>query len=85
MRDEGSDLWALRAFRELDDVLLDLRFNRPEVGVVVLQTRGDAARVLAADQALLRQQGGLVRERGPAPHEARAEAPGPHGADASSP
>ena len=53
MRKKGSDLWALRAFRELDDVLLDLRFNRPEVGVVVLQTRGDAANVLAADQALL--------------------------------
>ncbi|HET9317794.1 MAG TPA: enoyl-CoA hydratase-related protein, partial [Vicinamibacteria bacterium] len=25
MRAKGSDLWALRAFRELDDVLLDLR------------------------------------------------------------
>ena len=36
----GSELWALRAFRELDDALLDLRFNRPEIGVVVLQTRG---------------------------------------------
>ncbi len=52
MRERGSDLWALRAFRELDDVLLDLRFNRPEIGVVVLKTRGDAARVLAADAAL---------------------------------
>ncbi len=53
MRKKGSDLWALRAFRELDDALLDLRFNRPEVGVVVLQTRGDTASVLAADKALL--------------------------------
>jgi len=53
MRKKGSDLWALRAFRELDDALLDLRFNRPEVGVVVLQTRGDAANILAADKALL--------------------------------
>jgi benzoyl-CoA-dihydrodiol lyase len=52
LRKRGSDLWALRAFRELDDALLDLRFNRPEIGVVVLQTRGDAARVLAADAAL---------------------------------
>ncbi len=52
MRARGSELWALRAFRELDDVLLDLRFNRPEIGVVVLETRGDAARVLAADAAL---------------------------------
>jgi benzoyl-CoA-dihydrodiol lyase len=53
LRQKGSDLWALRAFRELDDVLLDLRFNRPEVGMIVLQTRGDGAHVLAADQALL--------------------------------
>jgi benzoyl-CoA-dihydrodiol lyase len=52
MRARGSDLWALRAFRELDDVLLDLRFNRPEVGLVVLRTRGDADRVLASDRAL---------------------------------
>jgi benzoyl-CoA-dihydrodiol lyase len=52
MRERGSELWALRAFRELDDVLLDLRFNRPEIGVVVLKTRGDVALVLAADQAL---------------------------------
>jgi benzoyl-CoA-dihydrodiol lyase len=56
-RERGSDLWALRAFRELDDALLDLRFNRPEVGVVVLQTRGDAARVLAADAALAAARG----------------------------
>jgi benzoyl-CoA-dihydrodiol lyase len=52
MREKGSDFWALRAFRELDDVLLDLRFNRPEVGVLVLETRGDAGRVLALDEAL---------------------------------
>jgi benzoyl-CoA-dihydrodiol lyase len=52
MRERGSDLWALRAFRELDDALLDLRFNRPEIGVVVLQTRGEAPKVLAADAAL---------------------------------
>jgi benzoyl-CoA-dihydrodiol lyase len=52
MREKGSELWALRAFRELDDVLLDLRFNRPEVGVVVIETKGDADKVLQADQAL---------------------------------
>jgi benzoyl-CoA-dihydrodiol lyase len=52
MRPRGSDLWALRAFRELDDALLDLRFNHAEIGVLVLQTRGDASRVLAADAAL---------------------------------
>jgi benzoyl-CoA-dihydrodiol lyase len=56
MRQRGSQLWALRAFREFDDVLLDLRFNRPEIGVVVLKTRGDAARVLALDAALVANQ-----------------------------
>jgi benzoyl-CoA-dihydrodiol lyase len=57
MRERGSDLWSLRAFRELDDALLDLRFNRPEIGVVILRTRGDRARVLAADRALAENQG----------------------------
>ncbi len=56
MRTRGAELWALRAFRELDDVLLDLRFNRPEIGVLVLKTRGEAARVLAADAALVANQ-----------------------------
>jgi benzoyl-CoA-dihydrodiol lyase len=57
MRARGSDLWALRAFRELDDVLLDLRFNRPQIGTVVIETRGEAARVLAVDQALAANRG----------------------------
>jgi benzoyl-CoA-dihydrodiol lyase len=57
MRERGSDLWALRAFRELDDALLELRFNRPEIGVVVLQTRGEAEKVLAADAALAAARG----------------------------
>ncbi len=52
MRARGAELWALCAFRELDDVLLDLRFNRPEIGVVVLRTEGDLQRVLASDRAL---------------------------------
>jgi benzoyl-CoA-dihydrodiol lyase len=52
MRQAGSELWALRAFRELDDALLDLRFNRPEIGVVVLKTEGDPTAVLAVDRAL---------------------------------
>jgi benzoyl-CoA-dihydrodiol lyase len=52
MRERGSELWALRAFRELDDALLDLRFNHPELGVVVLKTEGSVEDVLAADRAL---------------------------------
>ncbi|HYC76762.1 MAG TPA: benzoyl-CoA-dihydrodiol lyase, partial [Planctomycetota bacterium] len=49
---EGADLWALRAFRELDDALLRLRMNHPEIGVVRLSARGDANAVLEADRAL---------------------------------
>jgi benzoyl-CoA-dihydrodiol lyase len=52
MRERGSELWALRAFRELDDVLLDLRFNRPEIGTVVVRTKGENVHALAVDAAL---------------------------------
>ncbi|WP_437601055.1 2,3-epoxybenzoyl-CoA dihydrolase [Sorangium sp. So ce590] len=52
MRRAGADLWALRAFRELDDALLDLRFNHPMVGLVLLRTTGSPDAVRAADEAL---------------------------------
>ena len=52
MRARGADLWALRAFRELDDVLLHLRFNHPTIGVVVVKTVGDPQMVRAVDHAL---------------------------------
>jgi len=59
----GADFWALRAFRELDDALLRLRFNETEIGTVVLRTDGDAAAVLAVDETLLgHQEHWLVRE-----------------------
>jgi benzoyl-CoA-dihydrodiol lyase len=50
----GADLWLLRLARELDDILLDLRFNRLEVGVVLIRTEGDIERVLAHDAFLER-------------------------------
>lgn len=53
LRRAGADLWALRAFRELDDALLELRVNQLEVGLVVIRTEGDAAAVLESDRALL--------------------------------
>ncbi len=53
MRKAGSDLWALRAFRELDDALLRLRFDEETIGLVLLKSRGDAKHVLASDRALL--------------------------------
>jgi len=48
----GDQAWALRAFRELDDAILRLRLNEPEVGTVVLRATGDPQAVLAVDAAL---------------------------------
>ena len=52
----GAQFWPLRVFRELDDVLLRLRTNEPEIGTIVLKTAGDPARVLEADFVLLKLQ-----------------------------
>ncbi len=52
LRGAGAELWALRAFRELDDALLDLRFNHLEIGLIVLETVGDPARVIESDRVI---------------------------------
>jgi benzoyl-CoA-dihydrodiol lyase len=48
----GDRFWALRAFRELDDALLRLRLNEPEIGTVVVRAVGDPEAVLAVDRTL---------------------------------
>ena len=59
----GDSYWPLRAFRELDATLLHLRFNEPEIGVIVLKTEGDPAAVLAVDRTLAdHRDHWLVRE-----------------------
>ena len=59
----GASAWCVQAFRELDDALLDLRFNQPLIGVVAVKTTGDAANVLAVDAMLAKNKDdGLVRE-----------------------
>jgi benzoyl-CoA-dihydrodiol lyase len=60
----GASAWAIQAFRELDDALLELRFNQPTIGVVSIETAGDADAVLAVDAMLAKhhQEDGLVRE-----------------------
>ena len=59
----GDRFWPLRVFRELDDALLRLRLNEPDIGTVVLRTEGDPGRVLAADAVLLAHRDHwLVRE-----------------------
>ena len=60
---QGDQFWPLRVFRELDDVLLRLRSNEPEIGTVVLKATGDPRRVLEADRVLVEQQSNwFVRE-----------------------
>ncbi len=54
---EGADFWTLRMTRELDDLILDLRTNEPELGTWLLATTGDASRVLGYDQFLLANSG----------------------------
>jgi len=59
----GDQFWALRAFRELDDALLRLRVNEPEIGTVVIRTEGDPHAVLAIDETLVKyRKDWLVRE-----------------------
>ncbi len=63
MLEAGDRFWALRAFRELDDALLRLRINEPEIGTIVVRTEGDRDRVLSVDRALIEHQNHwLVRE-----------------------
>jgi benzoyl-CoA-dihydrodiol lyase len=61
----GDQFWPLRAFRELDDALLRLRVNEPEIGTVVIRTEGDRDAVLAIDRTLVEHGSHwLVREIG---------------------
>ena len=48
----GADWWPLAMGRELDDAILHLRTNELTIGTWVLRTEGDAAAVLACDDAL---------------------------------
>ena len=55
--------WPLAAFRELDNVLLHLRANEPEIGLVTLRTTGEIENVLAVDRTLAQQrEHWMVRE-----------------------
>jgi len=48
----GADWYPLALFRELDDALVELRFNYETAGVVLVKTAGDLARVLETDALL---------------------------------
>jgi len=59
----GDSYWPLQAYRELDDALLYLRVNEPEIGLVCVRTVGNIDGVLAVDKALrANKDHWLVRE-----------------------
>src|SRR5262249_14506290 len=49
----GADWYPLRAFREIEDALLRLRFNYPETGLVLIKTKGSLEKVIRMDEQLL--------------------------------
>jgi benzoyl-CoA-dihydrodiol lyase len=63
IHEAGAGFWPLAVARELDDAILHLRFNEPELGIVVFRSEGDPSAVLAADALLEAHRGDwLVRE-----------------------
>jgi benzoyl-CoA-dihydrodiol lyase len=63
LQKKGCRAWAIAMARELDDALLQLRFACDAIGLVLLKTSGDAAKVLAVDAMLAKHAGHwLVKE-----------------------
>ncbi|HSD45000.1 MAG TPA: hypothetical protein VLB87_00205, partial [Pyrinomonadaceae bacterium] len=59
----GDAYWPLQAYRELDDALLHLRVNEPEIGLVCIRTEGSPESVLSVDRFLTANRDHwLVRE-----------------------
>ncbi|MEW6127918.1 MAG: 2,3-epoxybenzoyl-CoA dihydrolase [Acidobacteriota bacterium] len=59
----GDSYWALQAYRELDNALLHLRVNEPEIGLVCLRTKGNPEQLLSIDATLNKHRDHwLIRE-----------------------
>ena len=56
VEDIDAGFWPLAMTRELDDLILDLRTNEPELGTWLLRTSGSIEHVRAYDQLLLDNQ-----------------------------
>ncbi len=56
IREAGSDFYSLRTFREIDHALLHLRFNEPEIGVLLIKTEGDPEAVRKVDEILAKER-----------------------------
>ncbi len=60
---KGAEAWLVRAFRELDDALLDLRFNYANVAAIEVRAEGQGENVLQAEGILIDHASDpLVRE-----------------------
>lgn len=59
---EGCSWWIFQLFRELDQVLLDLRLNRPDIGLVNLRVIGDVEVAMSIDGFLATSDHWFVRE-----------------------
>ena len=55
LQSAGAAYWGLAAVRALDDAILHLRLNEPEIGLWVLETEGDPELVEAHDRFLCEQ------------------------------
>jgi benzoyl-CoA-dihydrodiol lyase len=63
VHDLGCEFWPLALARELDDLILHLRTNEPEIGLWILKTAGSSDVVEAYDRLLLEHETDwLVRE-----------------------
>ena len=63
LKAQGDGFWPLALARELDDALLHLRANEPELGLLVITTSGELERVCGHDALLTRYaEDWLVRE-----------------------
>ncbi len=58
----GVEPWSLRAFRELDEALLRIRFDYPDIGMVTVRTSGNQDLVKQCDEALAKSASGFARE-----------------------
>jgi benzoyl-CoA-dihydrodiol lyase len=59
---EGARFWLLAMTRELDDLILRLRANEPEVGTWVFRTEGDPATMTRFDEFVLAHRGDWLVE-----------------------
>jgi len=59
----GAAFWPLALARELDDAILDIRLNEPDIAALVFKSEGDGAAVVAYDNLLaVNREHWLARE-----------------------